>query len=149
MSKIPSLLIVRALKEGKISEPRLDFTYGKDNEVRMDHNTTVLEKLAEVKEQENQKRRLSMAVKKIVMSSKKKRLKYEMRLYKFEHLINASRDQFGFYTLKSRELLARYAMIILEEEEDQRQAKIQSASETLIPHHSSLAGVSMRDLGLE
>ena len=71
MSKIPTLLIVRALKEGKISEPRLDFTYGKDDEVRMDHNTTVLEKLAAVKEQENQKRRLTMTVKKMVMSIRK------------------------------------------------------------------------------
>ena len=31
LAKVPSLLIQRALKEGKISEPRLKFEYGKNN----------------------------------------------------------------------------------------------------------------------
>ena len=148
MSKIPTLLIVRALKEGKISEPRLDFTYGKDDGVRMDHNTTVLEKLAAVKEQENQKRRLAMTVRKMVLKHKKEHLRDEMRLSQFEYLMNESRDQFGFYTLKSRELLARYAMIILEEEDDQRRKNL-SIPESTTPRHSSLIGVSMKDLRLE
>lgn len=149
MSKVPSLLIVRALKEGKISEPRLDFTYGKDNEVRMDHNTSVLEKIAEAKAQLKEKHRLKIAVKNIIMTKKKRRERDEGRLSKFQHLIDASRDQFGFYTLKSRELLARYAMIILEEEDDQRRGRIETKVEAQPPRHSSMLSVNLKDLGLE
>ena len=52
MSKIPTLLIVRALKEGKISEPRLDFKYGKNKTVRMLHNLEMMEKIEDKKQEE-------------------------------------------------------------------------------------------------
>ena len=53
MSKIPTLLIVRALKEGKISEPRLDFKYGKNKTVRMSHNLEMMEKIEDKNKRKN------------------------------------------------------------------------------------------------
>ena len=45
LAKVPSLLIQRALKEGKISEPRLKFEYGKNNVMHIEHNPELLRRM--------------------------------------------------------------------------------------------------------
>ena len=119
-------MIVRALKEGKICEPRLDFKYGKKNTVYMTHNARIA-KLMEA--QQRQEKILKEKVAERTALKKKQRLleltvERKSRANKFKRLVERSKDQFGFYTLKSRELIARYAMIVMEEERGAAEKKL-------------------------
>ena len=117
LAKVPSLLIQRALKEGKISEPRLKFEYAKNNVMHIEHNPEILKRMAYKADKD-----LYEAAKNTkILQGKKKMRQIELehnitRASKFERLVERSKDQFGFYTNKSREIITRYAMIVLEEE---------------------------------
>ena len=154
MSKIPTLLIVRALKEGKISEPRLDFKYGKNKTVRMLHNLEMMEKIEDKKQEE--KYQLRKIVKRAREKEKQRILELtisnQSRAYKFKRLVEKTKDEFGFYTLDSRELIARYAMIILEEEEEAFAKHLEenrinvNANER---RRSSMVNINLQSLGIE
>ena len=42
------------------------------------------------------------------------------RASKFERIVERSKDQFGFYTNNSRKIISRYAMVVLEEEAEDK-----------------------------
>ena len=152
MSKIPTLLIKRALEEGKISEPRLDFKYGKNKTVRMLHNLEMMEKIEDKKQEE--KYQLRKIVKRAREKEKQRILELtisnQSRAYKFKRSVEKTKDEFGFYTLDSRELIARYAVSILEEEEE---AFVKYLEENGINvnarRRSIMVNINLESLGIE
>ena len=117
LAKVPSLLIQRALKEGKISEPRLKFEYGKNNVMHIEHNPELLRRMTYKADRDL----YEAAKNNKILQDKKKMRQIELehnitRASKFERLVERSKDQFGFYTNNSRKISSRYAMVLLEEE---------------------------------
>ena len=60
-----------------------------------------------------------------ILQDKKKMRQIELehnitRASKFERLVERSKDQFGFYTNNSRKIISRYAMVVLEEEAEDK-----------------------------
>ena len=69
------------------------------------------------------------------------------RGYKFDCLLENSKDEFGFFTEKSRELISRYASIIMEEEEEE--AKLKAAQNNDNKRRTSIIKLDLKQLGLE
>ena len=84
----------------------------------MTHSVHIIELM---ESQQRQEKLIMEEVAERTALKKKRRLleltvETKSRANKFKRLVERSKDQFGFYTLDSRELIARYAMIVQEEE---------------------------------
>ena len=76
----------------------------------------------------------------------------QSRAYKFKRLVERTKDEFGFYTLNSRDLIARYAMIVLEEEEEAFAKHLEENRINVDANkgrRSSMVNINLQSLGIE